>query len=101
MSQEKVNKYKEQKVNRKEMMKKAKRAELIRNCVASVVLVAVIAWVGYSGVTYIIKHQPRPEVDVNYTSVADYVEGLAAEDTTTEDVVTEETTTEDAVEVTE
>ena len=81
MSQEKVDKYKEQKANRKEIMKKAKRAELIRNCVASVVLVAVIGWVGYSGVTYIIAHQPRPEVDVNYTSVADYVESLTAEET--------------------
>lgn len=102
MSQEKVDRYKEQKANRKETMKKAKRAELIRNCVASVVLVAVIGWVGYSGVTYIIKHQPRPEVDVNYTSVADYVEGLTAEEeATTEDVVTEDTTTEDATEVTE
>jgi hypothetical protein len=38
---------------------------------------------------------------VNYTSVADYVEGLAAEDTTTEDVVTEDATTEDVAEVTE
>lgn len=95
MSQEKVDRYKEQKANRKELMKKAKRAELIRNCIASVVLVAVIGWVGYSGVTYIIKHQPRPEVDVNYTAVADYVETLTAEEETTEDIATEETTTED------
>ena len=100
MSQEKVDKYKEQKANRKEIMKKAKRAELIRNCVASVVLVAVIGWVGYSGVTYIIKHQPRPEVDVNYTSVADYVEGLNNEDEQALDAVG--TVEDDAnVEVTE
>ena len=100
MSQEKVDRYKEQKANRKEMMKKAKRAELIRNCVASVVLVAVIGWVGYSGVTYIIKHQPRPEVDVNYTSVADYVEGLNKEDEQALDAVG--TVEDDAnVEVTE
>lgn len=107
MSQEKVNKYKEEKANRKEIMKKAKRAELIRNCIASVVVVAVIGWVGYSGVTYIIKHQPRPEVDVNYTAVADYVESLTAEEettteeTVTEETTTEETTTEDTAEVTE
>ena len=100
MSQEKVNKYKEQKAKRKETMKKQKRAELIRNIVASVVLVAAIGWVGYSGVTYIIKHLPRPEVDVNYTSVADYVESLTAEEEETlEEVGTVE---EDAtVEVTE
>lgn len=102
MSQEKVNKYKEQKANRKETMRKEKRASLIRNIVAGVVLVATIGWVGYSGVTYIIKHQPRPEVDVNYTSVSDYEESLnKEEETTTEDVVTEDATTEDAVEVNE
>lgn len=100
MSQEKVDRYKEQKANRKKTMKKAKRAELIRNCIASVVLVAVIGWVGYSGVTYIIKHQPRPEVDVNYTSVADYVEGLNKEDEQALDAVG--TVEDDAnVEVTE
>ena len=101
MSQEKVNKYKEQKANRKETMKKQKRASLIRNVVAAVVLVATVGWVGYSGVTYIIRHQPRQEVGVNYTSVADYVESLTAEDTAPEDVVTEDATTEDATEVTE
>lgn len=83
MSQEKVNKYKEEKANRKETMKKAKRASLVRNIVASVVLVAAIGWVGYSGVTYIIRHRPRPEVGVNYTAVNDYVQSLTAENTTT------------------
>ena len=106
MSQEKVNKYKEQKANRKEMMKKQKRADLIRNSIAGVVLVAVIGWVGYSGVTYIIKHQPRPEVDVNYTSVADYVESLTPEETpegTPEGTLEQVGTVEDdaTVEVTE
>ncbi len=83
MSQAKVDKYKEQKANRKETMKKAKRAALIRNVVTSVVLVAVVGWVGYSGVTYYINNRPRPSVDVNYTSVADYVESLTAENTET------------------
>lgn len=85
MSQEKVNKYKEEKANRKEMMKKAKRVSMIRNCIASVVLVAAVGWVGYSGVTYIIKHQPRQETDVNYTAVVDYMDSLIEEEKTTED----------------
>lgn len=84
MSQEKVNKYKEEKANRKETMKKAKRASLVRNIVASVLLVAAIGWVGYSGITYIIRHRPRPEVDVNYTAVNDYVESIKPEGATTE-----------------
>ena len=84
MSQEKVNKYKEQKANRKEMLRKAKRASLIRNIVAGVVLVATIGWVGYSGVTYIIDKQPRPEVSVDYTALDEYSKSLTAEETTTE-----------------
>lgn len=82
MSQEKVNKYKEQKANRKVTIKKQKIASLIRNIVAGIVLVATIGWVGYSGVTYIIKNRPREEADVNYTAVADYVESLTGEATT-------------------
>lgn len=84
MSQEKVNRYKEEKANRKETMKKAKRAEFFRNAITGIVLVAVVGWVGYSGVTYIIRHQPRQEVGVNYTSVTDYVESLTAQETVAE-----------------
>lgn len=82
MSQEKVNKYKEEKANRKEAMKKEKRASLIRNVVAGVVLAAAVGWVSYSGVTYIIEKQPRPEVSVDYTALNDYAESLTAEATT-------------------
>lgn len=95
MSQEKVEKYKEQKANRKAIMKKEKRARFFRNLIASIVLVAVVGWVGYSGVTYYIAHRPRPSVDVNYTSVADYVESLTEEETTEE---TTEGTTEEPTE---
>lgn len=84
MSQEKVNKYKEEKANRKETMKKARRVSLVRNIVASVVLVAAVGWVGYSGVTYIIDKQPRPEVSVDYTALDEYSKSLTAEETTTE-----------------
>lgn len=81
MSQAKVDRYKEQKANRKELMKKEKRATVIRKCVAGIVLVAAVGWVGYSGVTYYLNHRPRPSVDVNYTAVADYTEELTAEET--------------------
>lgn len=41
MSQEKVMKYKAEKVNRKEIMKKQKRAKYVRNSIMSVVSVAL------------------------------------------------------------
>lgn len=76
MSQEKVERYKEQKANRKKMMKREKVQRIVRNCVAVVVVVAALGWVGYSGVTYIIDNQPREEVKVDYTAVSDYETAL-------------------------
>lgn len=101
MSQAKVERYKEQKANRKEIMKKEKRAKVLRNTLTGIVLVAVLGWVGYSGVTYYIAHRPRPTAEVNYTSVADYVESLTAEkpeETTTENATEDTTTTENTAE---
>ena len=83
MSQEKVAKYKEEKANRKEIMKKEKRARILRNSIAGVVCVAVIGWVGYSAVAFYLENRPRPEVDVNYTAVSDYEAQFYEEETTT------------------
>ncbi len=81
MSQEKVERYKEQKANRKKTMKKEKIQRIMRNSVAVVVVAAALGWVGYSGVTYIIDNQPREEVEVDYTAVSDYETALNATDT--------------------
>lgn len=81
MSQEKVERYKEQKANRKKTMKKEKIQRIVRNSAAVVVFVAALGWVGYSGVTYIIDNQPREEVEVDYTAVNDYETALNATDT--------------------
>ena len=72
MSQEKVTKYKEEKANRKAIMKKQKRASVIRNSLACLVLVAVVGWVGYSAVDFYIDNLPREEVDVDYSAISAY-----------------------------
>ena len=76
MSQAKVEKYKEQKANRKQTMKKEKIARIARNSIAAVVVVAALGWVGYSGVTYIIDNMPRPELEVDYNAISDYETAL-------------------------
>lgn len=81
MSQAKVERYKEAKANRKKTMKKEKMARILRNSIASIVVVLVVGWVGYSGVTYIIDNQPRPEVEVDYTAVSNYESELTAVET--------------------
>lgn len=80
MSQEKVAKYKEAKANRKETMKKEKRAKLIRNSVIGVVFAAAVGWVGYSAVVTYIESQPRKSVEVDYEAVDNYIQSLGAEE---------------------
>lgn len=72
MSQEKVEKYKEAKANRKEIMKKEKRARIFRNSMAVVALVAVVGWLGYSAVAFYFDNLPREEVQVDYTAISDF-----------------------------
>ena len=76
MSQEKVANYKEQKANRKEIMKKEKQQKQIRIVVTSLIGAAVIGWIGYSAVNTIIDNQPRQSVEVDYTTVDEYLNGI-------------------------
>lgn len=48
MSQEKVNRYKEEKANRKELMAKEKRKQKLSKLCAGVVALVLVCWLGYS-----------------------------------------------------
>lgn len=48
MSQEKVNRYKEEKANRKELLAKEKKRQAITKAVAGVIVLALVCWLGYS-----------------------------------------------------
>jgi len=78
MSQEKVDKYKEQKANRKQIIKKEKRKRLIGSCVATLIGLAVIGWIGYSAFGKYQSTQPRQVADVDYTAVSEYIQSLSA-----------------------
>ena len=80
MSQEKVIRYKEEKANRKALMKKAKRKAVLRTVATSVVVIAVLGWVGYSAGIKVIENQPRKSVTMDYKAVNSYLETLSAED---------------------
>ena len=79
MSQEKVARYKEEKANRKEIMRKQKIAKITRNSVMTLVLVAVVGWIGYSAVAYYQDNKPREAVEVDYAALNEYTNGLNAE----------------------
>ena len=79
MSQEKVAKYKAEKANRKQIVKKQKREKMIRSSIAGVILVAIVGWIGYSGITYYQNNKPRETVEVDYSAVDDFITGLSEE----------------------
>jgi hypothetical protein len=75
MSQEKVNQYKENKKNRKEIEKKAKQKSMITKICAGVVGAVLVIWLGYSAVVSI-QNAEGPAVTVDTTAVSDYVNNL-------------------------
>ena len=75
MSQEKVNQYKENKKNRKEIEKKAKQKAKIKKICAGVVAAALVIWLGYSAVVTI-QNAEGPAVTVDTTAVSEYVNNL-------------------------
>ncbi len=84
MSQEKVNKYKEAKANRKEIMKKEKQQKTVRRTIVSVCAVALAAWLGYSAINMYQESQPKDSVEVNYDAVTEYQQELTTHDHTHE-----------------
>ena len=76
MSQEKVNRYKEEKANRKQNVAKEKRKKAISKVVGVLAAVVIIGWVGYSAVDSYQSSQPREQVEVDYTAESDYLQSL-------------------------
>ena len=79
MSQEKVDRYKQEKVNRKQIMRKQKLMNNMRKGVLVVVALALIGWLGYSAYDIYESGKERTVSEVNYDAVSDYLNGLSAE----------------------
>lgn len=77
MSQEKVNRYKEEKANRKQLMEKQKKQKALRKVAGIVIAVVLIGWVGYSAVDAYQESRPRDVVEVDYTAVDEYLQTIA------------------------
>ena len=75
MSQAKVDKYKQEKANRKEIMRKEKVRNTVRKCVAVVVVLVVVGWAGYSA--YNSYTTEKPEVSIDYSAIDDVVQEFA------------------------
>ncbi len=79
MSQAKVDKYKQQKANRKEIMMKEKRQKLIMKVTAAVIGVALIGWIGFSCYETYESSQPREVVEIDYSAIETYLNSIGTE----------------------
>lgn len=77
MSQAKVDKYKEEKANRKQNMKKAKVQNLLRKCAVGVVAVALVGWIGFSVARTYENKKPAETAEIDYGAVAEFQNNLS------------------------
>ena len=79
MSQEKVDRYKEQKRNRKAIQAKKKREVLLTKICAGLIVLALVGWLGYSVMYKYDQKQNSGDVTADITALNDYVSGLSAD----------------------
>ena len=79
MSQEKVDRYKKEKANRKQIMRKQKMMNFARKAVLSLAALALIGWLGYSAWDMYESGKERVVAEVNYDAVTNYLNGLSAD----------------------
>ncbi len=82
MSQEKVDRYKQEKANRKKIMRKQKVMNFLRKGVLTLVALALVGWLGYSAYDIYESGKERVVAEVNYDAVTNYLNGLTADETT-------------------
>ena len=79
MSQKKVDMYKQEKANRKQIIHKQRVMGVVRKCVLSLAGLALIAWLGYSAYDMYESGKERIVAEADYTPVMDYMDSLTAQ----------------------
>lgn len=81
MSQQKVDRYKQEKANRKKIMRKQKMMGIVRKCVLAVVALALVVWLGFSAYDMYNSGKEREVAEVNYDSIMNYMNSLSGAQT--------------------
>ncbi len=76
MSQAKVDRYKKEKANRKQIMKKEKMQNTVRKVLVAAVGLLLVCWIGYSAVDMYESRKPTPSVQINYQAFDDFAQEL-------------------------
>ncbi|MCD8013533.1 MAG: hypothetical protein LUG99_10215 [Lachnospiraceae bacterium] len=84
MSQEKVDRYKEEKKNRAKIIKREKRQWMLTKVVGALVAVLVVAWVGFSVYNYSDTTDTAtvelPSYTVDTTALDEYLETVSVDE---------------------
>lgn len=84
MSQAKVDKYKAEKANRKEIMAKEKRQKMLVKIVGSIIGVVLVAWIAVSAGVSIYNSRPVDKIYVTTAGLDEYLNGLSKEEAESE-----------------
>ncbi|MBO5373594.1 MAG: hypothetical protein J6A75_12885 [Lachnospiraceae bacterium] len=80
MSQEKVERYKKDKANRKQTIKKDKTKALLARLAGAVVCIVLVGWIGYSGYAKWESSKPAVSTEINTDAITNYISDLSAEE---------------------
>ena len=80
MSQAKVDRYKEEKKNRKKTMAKEKRLHLLAVVCGWLVVIALAGWAGVSGYRIYESKKPVETIYANVDAISDYMNSLSTEE---------------------
>ena len=79
MSQAKVERYKEEKRNRKETMERDKKKRMVSTAALAVVGVVLLGWIGTSAYQVYENSKPMETIYTDLTALDDYMAGLEAD----------------------
>lgn len=77
MSQEKVDRYKKEKANRKQELRKQRIKGIVRNVIITLAALALVGWLGFSAYDSYTASKDRDTVSVNYDALDTYMGEVA------------------------
>ena len=79
MSQAKVDRYKEEKANRKKILAKEKRKR-IAGTICGLIALLIVGWAGYSGYNAYEKSRPIKTIYADLDAINNYMDTLSTEE---------------------